>query len=130
MSKKSRAIIRYITALIYAGMGLLHIFAAKRFLFIMPSWMPYQLPLIYISGIAEILLAVLLIPKQTRRTSAWLIIAMLIVYLFLIHVPQAIDFYKADNKYFIWTVLRIPLQFVLIYLIWPGKRHVVARGDH
>lgn len=119
MSKKK--LILYSTAVIYATMGLLHIFMPERFLFIMPEWMPYQLPLIYISGFAEILLAVFLIPKQTRRLSAWIIIAMLVVYLFLIHVPQAIDFYKTENKNLIWTILRIPLQFVFIYLLWPRK---------
>ncbi|PBQ32960.1 DoxX family protein [Sphingobacteriaceae bacterium] len=122
MSKKLKVLILYITAFIYAVMGLLHVFLPEKFLFIMPDWMPYQLPLIYISGVAEILLALFLIPRQTRRVSAWLIIAMLVVYLFLIHVPQAIDFYKTDNQNLIWAILRIPLQFVFIYLLWPRKR--------
>lgn len=103
-------------------MGVLHLLVPERFLYIMPDWMPYQLPLIYISGLAEIILALLLIPKQTRRTSARLIIAMLAVYLCLIHVPQTIDFYEKNNKNLIWTILRIPLQFVFIYLLWPRKR--------
>ena len=118
----SKKLILHITALIYGAMGILHLAFAEKFLFIMPEWMPFQLPLIYISGVAEIVLACMLLFKQTRRISAWLIISMLVVYLFLIHVPQAIDFYKTENKNFIWTLLRIPLQFVFIYLIWPGKR--------
>jgi len=122
MTKKTRLFNLYITAAIYGLMGILHLVAAERFLFIMPSWMPFQLPLIYLSGVAELLLAIFLIPKQTRRASCWLIIAMLVVYLFLIHIPQATDYYKTGNKNFILTLIRIPLQFVFIYLIWPRKR--------
>ena len=120
----SRKIILIITAFIYGLMGILHLLFPEKFLFIMPAWMPFQIPLIYISGVAEIVLAILLLIKQTRRISAWLIIVMLAVYLFLIHVPQAIDFYKTSNKNFMWTLLRIPLQFLFIYLLWPRKRRV------
>lgn len=88
----------------------------------MPEWMPWKMALIYISGVAEILLAVFLLPKKTRRISAWLIVAMLVVYLFLIHIPQSVDYYKKGDKNLIWTLLRIPLQFVFIYLIIPKKR--------
>lgn len=108
-------------------MGILHLAFAEKFLFMMPVWMPCHLPLIYISGIAEILLGLFLIPKQTRRISVWLIIAMLLIYLFLIHVPQAMAYYKTENKNFVFTVLRIPLQFLFIYLIWPGK--LMSKGN-
>jgi uncharacterized membrane protein len=45
----------------------------------MPSWIPLKNTLIYISGIIEIILAVLLIPVQTRPTAAKLIITLDII---------------------------------------------------
>ncbi len=122
MTKETKRILVYLTALIYGAMGVLHLVVPDKFLFIMPEWMPYQLPLIYISGIAEILLALLLLARKTRRASSLLIVAMLIVYLFLIHIPQAIHFYSTGNKNLILSFLRIPLQFLFIYLIWPQKK--------
>jgi uncharacterized membrane protein len=107
---------------VYATLGVMHLIFPERFLWIMPVWMPYPLFLIYLSGVAEIALAVLLIPEKTRRLSAWLIIVMLIVYFFLIHGAQSLDFYKNGNKYLWVTLLRLAFQFVLIRWAWLYTR--------
>jgi uncharacterized membrane protein len=112
----------YLMIGVYLSVGLIHLFFPERFLWIMPAWLPYPLFLIYLSGAAEIALALLLIPEKTRKISAWLIIAMLVVYFFVIHGAQTIDFYKTDNKYFLITVVRLLFQFVLIRWAWLYTR--------
>jgi uncharacterized membrane protein len=108
----------YLMVLFYLIAGIAHLVKPAFFLLIMPFWLPLKLILIYSSGIVEILLALLLLLPQTRRIASQLIVMMLIVYLIFIHVPQSIDFYKTGNKYFVASLLRIPLQFLLMGWAW------------
>src|ERR1051325_5689076 len=100
---------------LYILAGIYHFINPEFYNGLMPKWIPYHLPLVYISGIIEFLLGVLLIPKQTRKISAWMIILMLTVFFFLIHIPMAFIFYKENNPRFWIAIVRLPIQF---YLIW------------
>lgn len=113
-------------ALLYMAAGVVHFIRPDFYLGIMPGWLPRPTALVLISGIAEFLLGVLLLLPATRRFSAWLIIAMLLVFLLLIHVPMLID-YSARNHPYLWlAILRIPIQFVLIRWAWAytGKSYL------
>lgn len=79
--------------------------------------MPWHSELVAISGVAEIVLGLLLLPQLTRPYAAWLIIAMLVVF-FTVHIDMVIDFYRNSKPGFWFTVVRIPLQFVLIWWAW------------
>lgn len=98
--------------------GIIHFIKPGFYLSIMPKWMPSPLLLIYISGVAEIALGAMLIPESTRKGAAWLIIAMLVVFFFAIHIPQAIDFYKTNNPLLSIALVRLPIQFVLVWWAW------------
>ncbi|HXB13450.1 MAG TPA: MauE/DoxX family redox-associated membrane protein, partial [Bacteroidia bacterium] len=74
----------------------------------------YHSFLIAFSGVCEILLGLLLIPKATRKIAAWLITLMLIVFLW-IHVQMLIDFWKNNDKDLWIAIVRLPLQFLLIW---------------
>ena len=104
----------YLMAALYASAGVIHFIYPKFYLKIIPSWMPSHLALVYISGIVEILLAILLIVDKTRIFSAWTIILMLVVFLFVIHIPQTLAFYKIKHPMLLVTIIRLPLQFLLI----------------
>jgi uncharacterized membrane protein len=108
----------YLMAFIYAAAGVYHFVNPRFYVKLMPSWMPWHGPLVLWSGIAEIALALLLLPEATRPASAWLIIAMLVVFFFTIHIPQTILFYKTQSKYLMISVIRLPIQFVLVWWAW------------
>ena len=108
----------FLMVLFYLFGGVMHFISPEFYLQLMPAWMPSHFALIYLSGVAEILLALGLIFNSTRKISAWLIIAMLIVFFIFIHVPQAIDFYQISHPYFWATLVRLPLQFLLIWWAW------------
>ncbi len=108
----------YLMALMYVSLGIVHLIKPTLYLAVMPDWLPYKMFLIYVSGVAEMLLGAGLIPVKTRILSAQLIIAMLIVFFFVIHIPQSIDYYQTGNKYFWVTLLRLPIQFLLIAWAW------------
>lgn len=112
----------YFMVIMYVGLGIVHLVAPYSYMPAMADWLPEPLLLIYISGVAEIILGLLLLPQKTRPAAAWLIIAMLVVYLFLVHIPMAIDYADEATWKFIATLLRIPLQFVLIRWAWLYTR--------
>jgi uncharacterized membrane protein len=112
----------YLMVFIYAAAGLIHLVLPEKFLWLMPSWLPFPLLLIYGSGVVEIALAILIIPEKTRAFSAWSIIAMLVVYFFVIHAVQSWNFYLTRNDHLVLTFVRLVFQFVLIRWAWSYTR--------
>ncbi|MFZ3005976.1 MAG: DoxX family protein [Phenylobacterium sp.] len=50
-----RAVLRWVLAVIYIGVGIVHLRSAPGFLSIMPAWVPYPLEVVLITGVCEIL---------------------------------------------------------------------------
>ncbi|MDF2437068.1 MAG: hypothetical protein K0Q95_1444 [Bacteroidota bacterium] len=109
----------YLMSVIYFAAGVYHFVNAKMYLRIMPKALPLNthLPLVYISGVCEIIVALLLIPESTRPLGAWLTIALLIA-VFPANIQMLISFYQKQHSALWIAVLRIPLQFVLIWWAW------------
>ncbi|RAJ08574.1 putative membrane protein [Chitinophaga skermanii] len=80
----------------------------------MPPWLPYHDALIYISGIAEIMLGIGLMVKQTRVLAAWGLIALLIA-IFPANIQMAINFVREHHPQTWVAFARLPLQLLLIY---------------
>lgn len=116
--KTGKKIVLYLLVAFYLLMGSMHFIQPEQYFAMMPSWLPAQKVLIIFSGIVEIVLAILLIPTKTRAIAAKLIIAMLIVFLFAIHIPESIGFYKAGNEKFIASIIRLPIQFLFMAWAW------------
>lgn len=122
--KTIKVVLLYLLVLFYVAMGAMHLLYPKQYLVMMPTWMPAHIFLIYLSGIVEIVLGLLLLPLKTRILSAKLIIAMLVVYFFAIHIPQSIDFYQTKNEGFVASIIRLPFQFLLIAWAWLFTQNV------
>ena len=103
---------------VYAAAGIYHFVNPTFYENIMPVWLPYHSLCNYLGGIAELILAAMLLSEKTRKISAYLIIAMLVVFLFVIHIPMTINFYKTDNPGLWISIVRLPIQFVLIWWAW------------
>ena len=108
-----------VMAFLYGAAGVNHFLNPDFYLNIMPPYLPTPLALVYLSGVAEVLLGVLLLPRRSVRYAAWGIIAMLVVFL-LVHVHMVIhprDFPGVP----LWALwLRLPLQGVLILWAWTA----------
>ena len=107
----------YVMAIVYVAAGLNHFINPKFYTRIMPPWLPYPLMLVNISGVCEIAFSLLLIPAATRAIGAWLIILLLIA-VFPANIQMSVNYWKYHNPYFWVTLLRLPLQFVLIWWAW------------
>ncbi len=80
----------------------------------MPPWLPWHYTLIYISGICEIILGLLLLPKATRRPAAGGIILLLIA-VFPANIQMMLN-YKREHDPDLWiAIVRLPLQPLLVW---------------
>lgn len=104
----------YIMATMYVAIGLFHFLKPKAFLRVMPRYVPNGKLMVYISGLAEIILGASLCFEFTRVFAIWSIIAMLIVFL-VVHwyMIQEKKFHDKFPKPILW--FRFILQFGLMY---------------
>jgi len=111
---------RYIIAGIFLVTGLLHFIKPQIFVSIMPDYIPYHLPMVYISGVGELLGAIGIMVPQTQILAAWGLILLLVV-VFPANINMAVEAVQKSG-YFAWysigMLLRLPLQLVLIYWVY------------
>lgn len=107
----------YLMASIYILAGIMHFLKPGIYLRIMPRYLPAPKTLVYVSGAAEILLGLGLLFPATRNAAVIGIILMLITFL-LVHFHM-LSSKKAGAGFPRWAlILRIPLQFFLIWWAW------------
>ncbi len=115
----------YLISAVYFFAGVNHIVSPEFYLKVMPTGIPEHSLMVILSGVAEIVLALLLIWPSTRRLAAWGVIALLIavspVHIFMI---QEHDTLFADLP--IWGLYaRLPLQ--LLFILW-AYQYTKKRG--
>jgi uncharacterized membrane protein len=115
MKKKRVAILM---GIIYILAGINHFLMPKFYLQIMPPYLPYPLALVYLSGVAEMVVGILLIPSRTRKVGAWCTVALLLA-IFPANIQMSIDDYSNGGLMFYLSLIRLPFQFLLIY--WAYK---------
>lgn len=118
-------ILVYSMSVLYLVSGISHFYNPYFYLDIMPSWFTNPEFLVAISGFAEILFAIMLIFKDTRKLSAWLIILMLVVFFVGIHLTMVYTHYTEGNSYLWLSIARLPVQFLLIW--WAYKVSKIKR---
>ncbi|QIE59019.1 hypothetical protein G5B37_05410 [Rasiella rasia] len=105
---------QYVFGLLFIVAGAFHFQKPKLYVRIMPPYLPAHTSLVLISGLAEMAFGFLLLNAETQSIAAWAIIGMLLLFL-TVHVYMLQE-KKAALKLPKWVlILRIPLQFVLIY---------------
>jgi uncharacterized membrane protein len=117
-----KPILKYLLALGFVVAGLNHFINPAFYLRMMPPVLPAPLFLIFLSGVFQITLGILLlIPKFTRFAAwgiIWLLVAVFPANVFMALNPQAFSEFSPQALY--W---RLPLQFVMIaWAFWFTKR--------
>jgi uncharacterized membrane protein len=116
-----RAFSLYSMAVLYVAAGINHFWHPRVYSKIMPSYLPWHMPIVYISGVCEIVFALLLFPEQTRIVAAWLIIALLIA-VFPANIQMAVDYSREHNPQTWVALLRLPVQILLVAWAWQYTR--------
>ena len=113
----------YIMSILYISVGVKHFTNPDFFLAIVPPFLLFKIEIVYLSGIAEILLGLCLIFKKTRKIAAIGILILLIlvfpanIYLYISDLPQEILNISKDQ-----AMIRMPFQIPLIILaLWHSQ---------
>lgn len=107
----------YFTGMAYLLAGINHFWHPEFYTHIMPSYIPYALAMVYISGVAEILGGVGFFIPGTRKAAAWGIVALLIA-ISPVHINMALHTEQFPEISPLLIYLRIPLQLILIWLAY------------
>jgi uncharacterized membrane protein len=113
----------YIMTVFYLFAGVNHFINPQFYLKIMPPWMPYHKELVFISGVFEILFALLLIFQSTRRVGAWCIILLLIA-IFPANIQMLLNYIHENNTLLWVAILRLPLQVLLILWAYSFTKRI------
>lgn len=111
---------RYIIAALFSLIGVLHLIKPKFFTQIMPNYIPYHLAMVYISGAAEILGGLGILVEMTQFWAGWGLIILLVA-VFPANINMTVKSIQKSgytSLYSIATIIRLPLQFVLIYWVY------------
>jgi uncharacterized membrane protein len=110
-----KAILRWVLTVAMVIAGLNHFVSPGPYVAMMPAELPAPVLLVQISGVAEILGGLGLILPQTRRLTAWCLIA-LFVAIFPANLNMALNHLPLGAhpvpQWALWA--RLPLQVVLI----------------
>jgi uncharacterized membrane protein len=116
----TKRVLLWIMGIFYTFGGINHFLQPGAYLPMMPPYLPLHLELIYLSGVAEILVGVGVLFPSTRRIAAWGAILLLVaifpanVHIALYNVPV----FGAEEGAGIFNWIRLPLQGVLILWAW------------
>lgn len=118
-----KTVLKFVFAAFFVVAGVGHFRDPEFFLKIMPDYIPASLhaPAVYVSGVFEILLGIMLLIPRSTRLAAWGLIALLIaVFPANIYAYQHSEalFPNADPSFHQLHFWRLPLQGVLIAWAW------------
>ena len=112
---------RYLLAILFVVAGANHFLYTDFYVSIMPPYLPWHLELVYISGVAEMSLGLLLLLRRWSVYAAWGLIALLIaVFPANIHMALHPELYPTLSTSGLW--LRLPLQGVLMWWAYRYTR--------
>lgn len=119
MGQLSRRLL--LLVVLFVGAGITHFVVPEAFERIVPSWVPNARLAVYVSGIAEIAGGVGLLMPSVRRYSGWGLIALLLaVFPANINMLQQARASDASVAYQLVLWMRLPLQPLLIWLVWKA----------
>ena len=110
----------FAASVFYVGAGAMHFLRSGPYLKIVPSYLPWHLAMVYISGVAEVAGGVGLLIPALRRAAAWGLVALLVA-VFPANVNMAVHDIQVTqtpiSAALLWA--RLPLQGLLIWwLLW------------
>jgi uncharacterized membrane protein len=115
-----RLVSKWVFGVAFIAAGVLHFVRPDAYMKIMPPYLAWHRPLVFVSGVAEIGLGALLLVHKFSAIAAWGLIALLIaIFPANIYLYQHQEILPASPTL---HLLRLPLQGVLILWAWAYTR--------
>lgn len=109
----AKEVLRWLLAALFLFAGVSHFLRPQFYEPMVPPYLPAAHLLVVISGIAEIILGVLLLVRRSSRMAAWSLIALLVaVSPANIHMAMHPELFPQFHPAALW--IRLPLQLVLM----------------
>ena len=115
-----KSVARWLAALAFTVAGIFHFVNPEPYLRIMPSWLPWQLGFVYVSGVCEIAGGIGLMIGRLQRLAAWGLVALLIA-VFPANINMAVNEIPfGDQSVAVWLLwARLPFQAVfIVWVLW------------
>lgn len=104
---------RRLCGVLYIGAGVNHFVNTDFYVTIMPPYLPWHLALVYLSGVAEVVLGVGLFIPRWSRLAAWGVIALLVaVFPANVHMALNPEIYPWASP--VGLMIRLPIQALLV----------------
>lgn len=112
---------RYLLSAIFVIAGISHFINAALYVTAMPPYLPWHLELVYISGVAEIVLGLTLLTRRYTKWAGWGLIALCVaVFPANVHMAMNAELYPSLPVVGLW--LRLPAQALLIaWIAWAMR---------
>lgn len=115
---------KYLLALFLMAAGVFHFLDTDFYARMIEAFLPFARPIVYLSGLIEILLGVmLLIPKTSQQAAFGIIILFILIYPANIYMYLHAEFFPEINE--MTLLVRLPVQLLLVW--WA---YVYTKSTH
>jgi uncharacterized membrane protein len=120
--RKIWLVLKVVLAMFLILGGVQHFINPTNYIPFVPSFLPFTLAIIYISGLFEILFGLALFFKKHETIGAWGILILMLFFL-PIHIWDVFSETPAIGSHNA-ALIRLPVQFLLIFIAWKVKNNV------
>lgn len=113
-------VLKFIVALFMIYAGVQHFLKPEFYLPFVPAFLPFKTLVVYISGVVEIIIGVLLLTKKYQGMGSYALLVLMVIFL-PIHINDVISDTPAIGSQKA-AVIRLVIQFLAIALCWKFKK--------
>ncbi len=124
MEIKVKGLLKISLIVFYAFAGTYHFINPNFYLGLIPDYLPCPLMINYIAGVVEVVLAIGIVFKPTRRLAAFGLIAMLVAFIpshvYFIQIGSCVPDALCVHPIIAWIRLLV-IHPILIWWVWKVK---------
>ncbi len=120
-------IISILLAVLMMVSGIQHLWNPKFYLPFVPSYLPFPLAVVYLSGLVELLLGVVTLFLNQKYTKFGILgIAILMIIFLPLHIADALREEPVVGSHTL-AYFRLAIQFLLIWLSWKSYQFTSSK---
>ena len=121
MKQKIWLVIRIILGLFMINGGVQHFLKPDFYIPFVPSFLPFTIGIIYLSGVLEVILGLALFLKRDYAKFGALGLLLMMIAILPVHIADVFSATPAIGTHTA-ALIRLPIQFAFIALVWKVYR--------